>query len=976
MSTATDSPGTPPRKTQQRAEKLQRYIRGNLSSHISSEVAVVLSDSVETAAVCPTSFDTNTEYDGLDEEEIERLAQGISADYLVIISSRPAPSGWENTALSEEEANKQYQFALALHETLHILKTSLVGVGDLLQSEVDDDFTDFVGGLQNVVEDGAIETELRTSIEWSAHAANRIEFARQLTSGTIDEVEKRELTLAEAIEIVLYDELIWNTGISEALLNPADSRVEFAHESAESTFWALEDTVYELAANISALRSDHPNRLYENDKEISIQRLKCVLKFWKDYLEPHLDTQDSDSKAQDNQSGPRVSGDSTQQEGGQGSDDSGMSGSSGKTSQDSPDTDGTQTGAHQQDAGGEESDEGGEEATQQEPPATADVDEDDDSLSIDAEDLTSDQDLGLGQSIDDYPEVEFPDEPDPNDVDLPDDVEPEASIQPEQNQPDRTPDSAENASSGDSSDSIDSPANSEEDGLESEPTEGSQQAQGSTSGQNAGAESGSTPGEDTAGADKADSAQSGNTSEGAKEKGASPELARPDGQFTIDAFAGETDSQSDASATDEADVDESSEGESSSAGEEAEQTSSGEASDGLNDERTESSDERAEDTVGSSGNPDQEGSTSSPETGEGEQEPTVASNGGSGETAQDQRANSPESPEPPEIQTDEKEFSPSDFEPDTSGSGRDGGRSEMSSQESQDSDSSAAPFSDIIDEHTPFSSTEAEREHRKRQSGAGDADLDSLKTPGMELYGEKHPDWEDVVDNKERVATTLASELSIDQQSGVRRGLSSGRYDSKLGYRLAYGDTRVFSAPVSGDNKKYHIVIILDRSGSMNDAGKIEAATEAVALFSKAAESLGIKVSIIDFYEAEARYVKPAMVPTEVAQNPLLSKQARFGTPLSDALSLARSVVQIQTEEPIIVAITDDKPSTVSDVADEISASTAPVCSLTLAFDRSEGNLYEKAEQLEDEYVRTTTVYNKSELIDALDRFAALLTGF
>jgi len=50
-----------------------------------------------------------------------------------------------------------YQFGLALHETLHILKTSFSPVTDLVKSEVEDQYQEYVQELTNITEDGAIE---------------------------------------------------------------------------------------------------------------------------------------------------------------------------------------------------------------------------------------------------------------------------------------------------------------------------------------------------------------------------------------------------------------------------------------------------------------------------------------------------------------------------------------------------------------------------------------------------------------------------------------------------------------------------------------------------------------------------------------------------------------------------------------------------------------------------------------------------
>jgi Mg-chelatase subunit ChlD len=181
-----------------------------------------------------------------------------------------------------------------------------------------------------------------------------------------------------------------------------------------------------------------------------------------------------------------------------------------------------------------------------------------------------------------------------------------------------------------------------------------------------------------------------------------------------------------------------------------------------------------------------------------------------------------------------------------------------------------------------------------------------------------------------------------------------------------------------GDEKRYSLVLVLDRSGSMDNGSprKIETATAAIARFALAAEELEIEVAVIDFYRGEARLVKPFSVDVEHAQAALMADQAGGGTPLSDALALARNLIQSRSEEPLIVTITDDKPDRVDAVSEEIKGTYAPVCSLTIATDCRRGSPPAKAERLEQKYDRTATVFNPERLDDRLDQFASLLGGY
>ncbi|WP_158598784.1 VWA domain-containing protein [Haloarcula sp. Atlit-120R] len=245
---------------------------------------------------------------------------------------------------------------------------------------------------------------------------------------------------------------------------------------------------------------------------------------------------------------------------------------------------------------------------------------------------------------------------------------------------------------------------------------------------------------------------------------------------------------------------------------------------------------------------------------------------------------------------------------------------------------------------------------------------DDLAPPGV---------WTDIEDGAVQVAGTLEKQLRLDRQRGVRRGLTAGGYDTTAGHRLLIGDPRVCKVDTPGREKRYALVLVLDRSGSMRNGEppKIEVATKALARFAVAAEGLGIDVAIVDFIDSHARLVKPFSVETRHIQATLLNTDCGGGTPLADALELASQLVEDHRDEPLIVAVTDGEPSSVDDVIEQIRASPAPICSLTIATDTQAGNLSTDASELATYYEREATIYDGDQLNDRLDQFASLLIG-
>jgi Mg-chelatase subunit ChlD len=215
--------------------------------------------------------------------------------------------------------------------------------------------------------------------------------------------------------------------------------------------------------------------------------------------------------------------------------------------------------------------------------------------------------------------------------------------------------------------------------------------------------------------------------------------------------------------------------------------------------------------------------------------------------------------------------------------------------------------------------------------------------------------------------------LRESRRDQTRSGVTSGSFDRRRAGALARGDVDAFSVRQQGDEKQYDLVLVLDRSSSMSNL--IHTAEDAVARFALACEDLGINVAIIDFVHGDARLIKPFSVETEHVQASLMSGETGGGTPLTDALGLARCLLDQRRDSPLVIIITDGKPGSADDYQQELQQTYGPVCGLTLALDTPHGQAPERAKDVEQFYDRHLYVHDAADLDRRLDQFAVMFDG-
>lgn len=227
--------------------------------------------------------------------------------------------------------------------------------------------------------------------------------------------------------------------------------------------------------------------------------------------------------------------------------------------------------------------------------------------------------------------------------------------------------------------------------------------------------------------------------------------------------------------------------------------------------------------------------------------------------------------------------------------------------------------------------------------------------------------WDQATKGQKSILANLEKKLLQSRRDSWKRGKQSGRPDSTRLHGIKTKNLSVMKQRERGDKKKYSVVVVLDRSGSMG-GDDIEIAEEAVVKYALALEALKINVCVIDMYDNNARIVSPFGVDVSNAKGELLTTQTAGTTPLSDALEVARNRVMMENYEPIMVVVTDGRPDNPDKYQQTIQKTTMPVMGITI--DRRKGNVpqYERTGSHEQYYDCHTYVASRSELEQQLEQ--------
>lgn len=173
------------------------------------------------------------------------------------------------------------------------------------------------------------------------------------------------------------------------------------------------------------------------------------------------------------------------------------------------------------------------------------------------------------------------------------------------------------------------------------------------------------------------------------------------------------------------------------------------------------------------------------------------------------------------------------------------------------------------------------------------------------------------------LARDLQQRLKQQQRSKKQKKKKSGKVDSKRVHKTQQGSTNVFSKHSDPDKKDYACMIILDRSGSMRS--EMSEAEKAAGALSFALEDIGVDVGQLSFGGGNIHLEKDFGETVDEAEKKMFRDYQSGGTPMSDALTLARGRLAMAGSHPFVIVITDGEPDHRERYRDELHQCDFPV---------------------------------------------------
>jgi hypothetical protein len=113
------------------------------------------------------------------------------------------------------------------------------------------------------------------------------------------------------------------------------------------------------------------------------------------------------------------------------------------------------------------------------------------------------------------------------------------------------------------------------------------------------------------------------------------------------------------------------------------------------------------------------------------------------------------------------------------------------------------------------------------------------------------------------------------------------------------------------------------------DDETVAAAEQGALTATVALEAIGVDVAVLDLYDSTVRLVKTTVEEASNIRGRILTTQARGGTPLTEALSLAQARFA-DVKNPFVIVVTDGLPDDETAYTAALDAATFPVLGVYL----------------------------------------------
>ena len=162
----------------------------------------------------------------------------------------------------------------------------------------------------------------------------------------------------------------------------------------------------------------------------------------------------------------------------------------------------------------------------------------------------------------------------------------------------------------------------------------------------------------------------------------------------------------------------------------------------------------------------------------------------------------------------------------------------------------------------------------------------------------------------QKLERILRSKLQRERASKRKDGLREGRLNTTDLAMAATGSSYLFSRQDTPDDKSYSVQIILDRSYSMKDDGRLESAQNAAYQTSVALANVGVDVSVMSFCDNDMYLEVPFNSDPKHYKDYIFSQKYSGGTPLGKALDFSKEQLENgKFDEHFVLIITDGSPT-------------------------------------------------------------------